>query len=625
MGVNVDVIKELSDTVVSQNASTKSKNSGDFKSKLSTALKSNKLGKQALNDKTQGENDDVTELLENLINSIKEMKSADSNKPDAVNSKDALSELLQQLNSLLDVIQKTSDKSSDSTDLNKEIKTKDNSNSNEVQALLQLLDSLSQMLKSDTKENKNDPDNILSIKDIKDIKDIVQKKITDAKTGSDNSKKIIAESKQVDVKSESKNTGEALNIQAESDAKSSTAGNKDDMKVVTAKAVSSGSASIVSNLSSKSTKEDDTSNLTDAGIVNSGNIKKADTENANSLDELTKEQKSNIAANNYVVSDEPINKQTVLTVEDILKKLMQLNQTTTQNKNTAQVQSTGSNLNPSTNVFQTDNANIQIINALVAKLSEKHDDVKDVNTAGNTDEKASQGAVAKTDQVQTILSNIKLIKQSVEAKSSESGNAANSMNSKADSDTKDAKFLNDLADSDSSKQKLDGSSINKVNNFMNMLNDVKDNADISQVEKPAISKENMFNDVIKTVKYMENNDVKNLTVKITPRDLGELVIKLTSEGGVMKANISASTKEAYNILNANIDRISSELNNQDYKVNNLTLSLYDENATNHNSSSGNGQQNNSNSKSGTHFFFEEDTEQAADKAVNGEGNLDIII
>lgn len=75
---------------------------------------------------------------------------------------------------------------------------------------------------------------------------------------------------------------------------------------------------------------------------------------------------------------------------------------------------------------------------------------------------------------------------------------------------------------------------------------------------------------------MEVNDIKNLTVKINPKELGEMVIKITMENGKMKANITANNKEAFNLLNANLQDITDKLQKGTVKIENFSLNLYED-------------------------------------------------
>lgn len=87
-----------------------------------------------------------------------------------------------------------------------------------------------------------------------------------------------------------------------------------------------------------------------------------------------------------------------------------------------------------------------------------------------------------------------------------------------------------------------------------------------------INKNNILNDVVKTIKYMQTNDVKNLTVKVVPKELGEITIKITEEEGKISAVITTNNKQTYNLINSNLKDISNNLHNDGIYINNFSLS-----------------------------------------------------
>lgn len=132
------------------------------------------------------------------------------------------------------------------------------------------------------------------------------------------------------------------------------------------------------------------------------------------------------------------------------------------------------------------------------------------------------------------------------------------------------------------KEQSAGEKINKAVNFMSHLKNSTGINELSSKEtlgNLVINKNTMNADIIKSIKYMELNNVKDLTVKIMPKELGEVFIKLTMEGGIMKANIGATTKEAYNLLNSNMQLIEDKLQNSGIKVQELSLNIYNEDTT----------------------------------------------
>ena len=96
---------------------------------------------------------------------------------------------------------------------------------------------------------------------------------------------------------------------------------------------------------------------------------------------------------------------------------------------------------------------------------------------------------------------------------------------------------------------------------LNSKNDVASSL-ISEVKPVAVSRETVATDVVSNVKYMVKNQVEQLTVKIYPKELGEITIKIISEDGIMKADIKSTSKETYTLLNSNMEEIKKHLSNE---------------------------------------------------------------
>ena len=164
------------------------------------------------------------------------------------------------------------------------------------------------------------------------------------------------------------------------------------------------------------------------------------------------------------------------------------------------------------------------------------------------------------------------------------------------------KFLKNLMSDDKDDMK-----ISKAVNFMNQFEAVK-NVDTSKVQTPnlVIDKSNFQADVIKTIKFMEINNIKDLTVKMNPKELGEITIKITMESGIMKANISAQNKDTYNLLNQNIQDISDKLKNMDIKIQNLDINIYEDSTFFNKESNGRNNEGKQNNNKGTNALLEEE-------------------
>ncbi|NMM61451.1 flagellar hook-length control protein FliK [Clostridium sp. P21] len=231
--------------------------------------------------------------------------------------------------------------------------------------------------------------------------------------------------------------------------------------------------------------------------------------------------------------------------------------------------------------------------------------LKDVNTDNNID-KNSKSTILDFKETYREISNSNTSELAVASKKQDSDK-----NSSLNKETsKEDNFLKSLT-SDTGKE----DKISKATNFMTQFNNVNKNIKVEDVADMVINKNNITNDVIKTIKYMETNNIKNLTVKIAPKELGEVIIKLTVEGGVMKASIGASNKEAFNLLNSNITDMTQKLQNNDTKINSLSLNIYNEDTTffKDGSNSGNNQNGKNNKKAKAIGAIEETTNELEDQ------------
>lgn len=237
---------------------------------------------------------------------------------------------------------------------------------------------------------------------------------------------------------------------------------------------------------------------------------------------------------------------------------------------------------------------------------------KNVKEDGNTsksDELADLKAAIKNIQGDQIEAAVKTDK-----KSSDTNLMMEDGNSKSDED-----FLKNLLSNNNNDK------ISKVTNFMAQFNNAKvENVNLSEIENLVINKNSFSADMIKSIKYMELNNMKDLTVKINPKELGEVVIKLTMEAGAMKATITAANKEAYNLLNSNLSDMTSKLQNSDIKVESLALNIYNEDTTFFKDGSNNGQSHEENRGKRTHTVGTISEEETLENISSIDGNVNML-
>lgn len=151
-------------------------------------------------------------------------------------------------------------------------------------------------------------------------------------------------------------------------------------------------------------------------------------------------------------------------------------------------------------------------------------------------------------------------------------NFNNDTTSKNTVSKKEEKVLIKILENDNDK------SFSKVLNYYDKLN--KTNQFIEVIKEPVVvNKDNINMDFIKNIKYMVKNSVEELNVKIYPKELGEMTIKLISEEGIMKAEIKATSKETYNLLNSNLNDIKKTLENQNIRIQEVNIGIYNEDTT----------------------------------------------
>lgn len=108
--------------------------------------------------------------------------------------------------------------------------------------------------------------------------------------------------------------------------------------------------------------------------------------------------------------------------------------------------------------------------------------------------------------------------------------------------------------------------------------DITKNMEI-KLETRVIDARNLRADLIKSVKFMATNSMKELTVKVYPKELGAITISLTQSEGTMKATLKPTSRETYSLLMQNSDEMKKLLGDQNIKVSSIDISLYNDDTT----------------------------------------------
>ncbi|NFR86859.1 MULTISPECIES: flagellar hook-length control protein FliK [unclassified Clostridium] len=224
---------------------------------------------------------------------------------------------------------------------------------------------------------------------------------------------------------------------------------------------------------------------------------------------------------------------------------------------------------PLTNLLNSDNKDL--LNKLLSKLGNKLDEDTDVsNKVKDLMNQISSSLENKDNKTSNFNTAFKNFEQNANSQM----NNQNIEEEKVPTSTSDEDdFLNKLLNNNK-----DDSVLNKIN-LLSSRNEINSNNTTVPTESVTINKATMSDDLIKNVKLMITNSMKELTVKINPKDLGQVTISLIQENGIMKANIKANSKETFELLSQNLVEMKKAIGEQNIKVADVNVELYQEDTT----------------------------------------------
>lgn len=240
----------------------------------------------------------------------------------------------------------------------------------------------------------------------------------------------------------------------------------------------------------------------------------------------------------------------------------------------------GSNNNLKSVIEKLDTNSLKLMNNILSNLSnslegdnsEKAKELK--SSIKNLMSEVSNMLDNKQNQHNKVLTLEDMLNKNYSQKNGESSTGDENKSASKDNKelSKEDKFLNSLIDD------KNDDSLNKINLFASRTGTVQTQG-VNTVRGLTINKATLVNDLIKDVKYMSNNGIKELTVKINPGNLGEITINLIQEDGAMKANLKANSKEATALLSQNLSEIKKQLSEQNFKITDVNIELYQEDTT----------------------------------------------
>lgn len=252
-------------------------------------------------------------------------------------------------------------------------------------------------------------------------------------------------------------------------------------------------------------------------------------------------------------------------------------------------------------VLENQNTNSQLSDATSEKLTEDiftsitGENGSAINKVGNSEEKSNfnhelksildklkdyvnwkSDRAAENNQKEALQGITKLQDNKYEENSSKIGVQAQGIHGN-DIASKENSILKKFIEGDKSESK-----ISRAANFAHIINDNRLNFSTVENENKIpvyISKGTFNEDIVKAIKFMDLNGVKDLSVKIYPKELGEVFISVTMEQGALKASIKATNKDAVDMLNLGLKDINEKLNLNNSKVQSVDIGLYSQDTT----------------------------------------------
>ena len=193
-------------------------------------------------------------------------------------------------------------------------------------------------------------------------------------------------------------------------------------------------------------------------------------------------------------------------------------------------------------------------------------------------------------------------------------------NDDLDESDKDLNTLESILNEESDNKFILGNN-QIVNKDMNSINNT------SMQEIPTIRQEYIGEDIIKTVKYLKSSGEEEITIKISPKELGDMTIKLTNNSDESNIVITISKSDVFDLVNDNQNEITKHLKDLNINVKEISIEMKDNTQNNFSSnlsqefernSKGNNQKNKKNIRS-----IDDDIDDVEEIYV--EENINILI
>lgn len=168
--------------------------------------------------------------------------------------------------------------------------------------------------------------------------------------------------------------------------------------------------------------------------------------------------------------------------------------------------------------------------------------------------------------------------------------------------------------------------------FNNIVTEAENNSSKVNVESAPIREvrqEVIGDDIVQTVRYLNENGLEEIKVKINPRELGEMTIKIMKSLEETKLSITITNEDIYDLVNKNVSEITKHLKSLDINVKEVFVDVKSNNehffSDNLNQEFDRNNKNNGKQKKNKLQNFETENVDSIDEIEIKEDNLNILI
>lgn len=140
---------------------------------------------------------------------------------------------------------------------------------------------------------------------------------------------------------------------------------------------------------------------------------------------------------------------------------------------------------------------------------------------------------------------------------------------------KDIGILMEILDSESNIDVANLISPDTYGLESNINDTIKSNVVPESIRQSFIEK-----DITQVIQYLKGSDINKLTLKVNPKELGEITINLVKNGDISDVVITVEREELFNSVKKNLIGINKELKDLGLKINNISIEMKQNNTAN---------------------------------------------